>query len=95
MKITPLPKTGTAAKFTATLSKGRGEFMISLSYTLVHKVWELEGEAAALDAATRMAEAIVGRHNPKFPLKDKYIFGDHNTEPTLDQTVAYLKRTEI
>ena len=95
MKVTRMPTTGTAAKFTATLTRGRGEFMLSLSYTLVHTVWQLPDEAAELDVATQMAEAIVGRHNPKFPLKDKYIFGDHNSEPTPEQMVAYLKRTQL
>jgi hypothetical protein len=94
MKITQLPKTGTSAKFTITLSKQRGTFLLSLSATLC-RAWQLADEAAELDAATQMAEAIVGRHNPELPFRDKYIFGDHNTEDTLDKTVAYLKRNAI
>lgn len=95
MKIVPLPKTGNSAKFQVTLSKQRGEFMISLSYTLCHVVWNIEDEQSQLDAATQMAEAIVGRHNPAEPFKDKYIFGDHNSEETLEKMVAYLKRTAV
>lgn len=95
MKITPIPKTGNSAKFAITLSRQRGEFMISLSSTLCRTAWQLADEAAELDAATQMADAIVGRHNPLLPFKDKYIFSTHNTEDTLEKTVAYLKRNQI
>jgi hypothetical protein len=95
MKITPLAKTGNSAKFEVVLTKQRGEFLISLSYTLCHLVWKLDGVDAELSAATQMAEAIVSRHDPKQPFKEKYIFGDHNTETTLDATVQYLRRTRI
>ncbi len=95
MKVTPLAKTGNSSKFIITLSRGRGEFMLSLSYTLCHGVWQLPDESAILDAATKMAEAIVGRHDPSIPFKEKYIFGDHNTAPTVDAAVAYLKKNAI
>lgn len=95
MRITILPKTGNSAKFQVVLTKDRGEFMLSLSYTLCHKVWELEDEAAELAAATQMAEAIVSRHDPAAAYREKYIFGDHNARPTLDATVQYLRRVRI
>lgn len=95
MKITPLEKTGNSSKFTITLSKGRGTFLLSLSYTLCHTVWQLTDEATIQDVATQMAEAIVGRHDPSEPFKSKYIFGDHNTPATVEATLAYLKKTAI
>ena len=95
MKVTRLENTGTAAKFNIELSRGRGEFMISLSSTLCNIVWQLPDDAAKLDAATQMAEAIVGRHDPAEPFKSKYIFGDHNTEDTLEKTVQWLRRNRL
>jgi len=95
MKIVPLEPTGNSTKFMVELSKGRGEFLLSLSYTLVNKVWQLKTEEEKLDAATQMANAIVGRHDPGTPFKDKYIFGDHNSEETLDAMVQRLKRVAI
>jgi hypothetical protein len=95
MKITPLEKTGNSSKFIITLSRSRGEFMLSLSYTLCHTVWQLPDESAILEVATKMAEAIVGRHDPETPFKEKYIFGDHNTAPTVDEALAYLKKNAI
>lgn len=95
MKITPLENTGTSAKYIVELSRGRSGFMISLSSTLCNVVWQVTSDEAKLDAATRMAEAIVGRHNPATPFRDKYIFGDHNSEDSLEKMVAYLKRVEI
>jgi hypothetical protein len=93
MKITPLPRTGTSAKFIVTTK--RGEFMISLSRTLYEEKWGLGTGQEQLDAATKMAEAIVGRHDPALPFKLKYIFADHNTEPTVKDTVAYLNKYAI
>jgi hypothetical protein len=94
MKISPLPRTGTAAKFLVTVNK-RGEFMLSLSQTLRTVKWQITTPEQELDAATRMAEAIVGRHNPKFPFKEKYIFAEHNTEPSLESMIKYLQRTQL
>ena len=95
MIITRLDTTGSSAKFQVTLAKGRGEFMLSFSYTLCHATWKLADAAAELDAATQVAEAIVSRHDPKERFKEKYIFGDHNTEATLDATVQFLRRNRI
>jgi hypothetical protein len=95
MRITTLPKTGNSAKFQVVLAKDRGEFMLSLSYTLCHVVWRLEDAAAELAAATQIAEAIVSRHDPATPYREKYIFGDHNSQPTLDAAVQYLRRVRV
>lgn len=92
MKIKPLPRTGTSAKFT--VSTKRGEFMIGLSRTLYEK-WGLNSEEAQLAAAEQMALAIVGRHDPGAPFRDKYIFAEHNTQPSLEATVAYLHKHEL
>lgn len=89
MKIAPLPRTGTSAKFI--VNNKRGDFMISLSRTLYEK-WELHTADQQLEAATQMASAIVGRHDPKLPFKDKYVFAEHNTEPTLEATVSRLHK---
>jgi hypothetical protein len=95
MKITPLEKTGNSAKFHVILAKQRGEFMISLSSTLCNIVWQLHDDQATLDAATQLAEAIVSRHDYSQPFKEKYIFGDHNTEETLEAMVKHLRRHAI
>jgi len=68
--------------------------MISLSRTLCEK-WGLVSEDLQLVAANQMALAIVGRHTAAAPFKDKYIFADHNTEATLQATVAYLHKHEL
>jgi hypothetical protein len=93
MKVTRLTNAGTAAKFQVEPAR-RGMFMVSLSYTLCN-VWQLLDDQDKLDAATQIAAAIVGRHDPNEPLKDKYIFGDHNTEDTLEKTVQWLHRNPI
>jgi hypothetical protein len=94
MKVTIIPATGTSAKFTVSVQK-RGEFMISLSRTLYETKWGITTPEAQLEAVTRMATAIVGRHDPQLPFKDKYIFGDHNTEATLDAMVKYLQKVQL
>jgi hypothetical protein len=94
MTVVPLPKTGNSSKFLVTVAK-RGEFIIALSYTLRSAIWQLETPEEELAAAKQMAEAIVGRHDPKFPFKDKYIFAEHNTEPTLDSTIKFLRKNAI
>ncbi|HEY5667934.1 MAG TPA: hypothetical protein VIR03_02090 [Candidatus Saccharimonadales bacterium] len=94
MNITPLEHTGNSTKYTVELTKKRGKFMISLSYTLC-AVWQLKTDEEKLDAVTHMANAIVGRHNPERPFKDKYIFGDHNNEDSVEKMVTYLKRVEV
>ncbi len=68
--------------------------MISLSRTL-YENWGLTTEAQQLDIATQMALAIIGRHDPNTPFKEKYIFAEHNTEVTVEATVAYLHKHEI
>ncbi|HSW99757.1 MAG TPA: hypothetical protein VLH38_01850 [Patescibacteria group bacterium] len=93
MTVTPLPKTGNSSKFLVTVAK-RGEFTIAISFTLRSKIWEL-AENEELGVAERMAEAIVSRHDPKLPFKEKYIFGEHNTEASVDSTIKYLRRTQL
>lgn len=69
--------------------------MLTFSFTLRSTIWQLPDAAAELAAAEQIGEAIIGRHDPKLPFKDKYIFGEHNTEPTLQATVKYLHRTPV
>jgi hypothetical protein len=89
MTIVPLPRVGTAAKYT--VANNHGEFMMSLSYTL-QKNWKLDTEEKQLDAARQMAAEIVGRHDPAKPFPAKYIFAEHNTRATLEATVAHLHK---
>jgi hypothetical protein len=94
MIINPLPQTGNSSKFQVNIAK-RGTFVVAFSYTLRAKIWQLPDAEAELAAARQIAEAIAGRHDPKLPFKDKYIFGEHNAEPTLLATVKYLHRTPV
>lgn len=94
MTVTPLPKTGNSSKFLVTVNK-RGTFIVAFSYSLRTIVWELTTPEAELQAASEVAQAIVSRHNPKLPFKEKYIFAEHNTESSLEATVNYLRRVEI
>lgn len=94
MTVTPLPKTGGSSKFLVTVGK-RGEFTLALSRTLCVIVWQLETSQSELDAATQMAEAIVGRHNPELPFKEKYIFAEHNSQPTLGAMLQFLHKTQL
>ena len=94
MIVTPLPKVGGSSKFQVTVAK-RGSFVIALSRTLRDVVWQLDSPAAELDAAKQMAEAIVGRHDPSLPFKDKYIFAEHNSQPTLEAMVKFLHKTQL
>jgi hypothetical protein len=92
--ITPLPKTGGSSKFLVTVGK-RGEFILALSRTLCTIVWQLETPQAELAAAQRMAEAIVGRHDPALPFKEKYIFAEHNSQSTLEAMITFLHKTHL
>jgi hypothetical protein len=94
MIVVPLPKTGNSSKFLVTV-KGRGEFTIALSFTLRSKVWQLQGAEEELAAAQQLAEAIVSRHDPKLPFKDKYIFAEHNTDPALAVALKYLRKYQV
>lgn len=94
MKVTALPQTGNSAKFEIQTAKG-GSFVLAFSFTLRTKIWQLLDADAELAAAKQIAEAIVGRHDPKLPFKSKYIFAEHNTQPTLDATVKYLHRIPV
>jgi hypothetical protein len=94
MTVTPLPKTGNSSKFLVTVTK-RGEFTIAFSFTLRTAIWKIETPEDELEMAKQVAEAVVSRHDPKLPFKKIYIFGEHNTEPTLEATVKYLRRTQI
>lgn len=90
MNVTALPSSGNSAKFHV-LSKN-GEFNLAVSFTLRTKIWELEDSAAELLAAQDLAEAIISRHEPSLPFKSLYIFAEHNTEPTLVQTVQRVRK---
>lgn len=94
MIVAQLPKTGGSSKFLVTVNK-RGDFVIALSRTLCSIVWQLQTPEAELDAAKQMADAIVGRHDPALPFKDKYIFAEHNSEPTLDAMVKRLRKVQL
>jgi len=94
MNITRLPQNGNSAKFQVQTAKG-ASFVLAFSYTLRTQVWQLADEEAELAAATQVAEAIVGRHNPALPFKDKYIFAEHNVQPTLEATVKQLHRIPV
>jgi len=94
MTITPLPKTGGSSKFHVVVAR-RGEFMLALSRTLCSMIWQLDSPEAELAAAKQMAEAIVGRHDPSLPFKDKYIFAEHNSQPTLEAMIKYLHKTQL
>lgn len=90
MIVTVLPKTGNSSKFQ--VATKRGEFVIAISYTLRTKVWKLVSEETELVAAKELGEAIVSRHDPELPLKSLYIFAEHNTEPTLEQALAQIRK---
>lgn len=77
------------------LGKGRGEFMLSFSYTLINMIWQLKTDEEKLAMAERVAQALVGRHDPSQPFKDKYIFSDHNSKETVDEMVVYLNKTAL
>jgi hypothetical protein len=94
MTVTPLPKVGGSSKFRVVVGK-RGEFVLALSRTLCTIIWQLDSPAAELDAAKQMAEALVGRHDPSLPFKDKYIFAEHNSQPTLEAMVKFLRKTQL
>lgn len=94
MIVTALPRTGNSSKFRVETDK-RGEFTIALSYTLRTGIWQLENEAAELAAAQQMAEAIVGRHDPRLPFKARYIFAEHNSQPTLVAMVKHLHKFTV
>ena len=91
MTITALPPTGNSSKFHVTSKNGA--FNIALSFTLRTKIWKLADAAAELLAAQELSEAIVSRHDPKLPFKQLYIFAEHNTQPTLEQSVAQIRKT--
>jgi hypothetical protein len=93
MNVVPLQHTGNSSKFQITTAKSN--FILAFSFTLRTKIWQLSDADEELKAAQQIAEAIVGRHDPKLPFKSTYALGEHNTEPTLQATVKYLHRTAI
>lgn len=94
MNVLALPQVGNSSKFQVQTAKG-ASFVIALSFTLRTKIWGLQSPELELAAATQIAEAIIGRHDPKQPFRAKYIFAEHNTQPTLDATIKYLHRTAL
>jgi hypothetical protein len=91
MIITALPPKGNSSKFH--VDSKNGEFDLAISYTLRMKIWKLVDAETELAAAETLAEAVVSRHNTAFPFKPLYIFAEHNTLPTLEQTVQQLRKT--
>lgn len=92
MTVTALPPTGNSSKFFVALARQSGEFTIALSYTLRSIIWKLETPEAELAAASELAEAIVSRHDTKFPYRKTYVFSDHNTQPTVEAMAKYLRK---
>jgi hypothetical protein len=90
MIVTTFPQNGNSSKFHVVTK--RGEFDIALSYTLRSKVWELSDADAELEAAKQLSEAIVSRHDPKFPFKTIYIFAEHNCDPSLTAMVNKIRK---
>lgn len=90
MIVTALPQTGNSSKFHVVTK--RGEFDVALSYTLRTKVWELASADSELEAAKELSEAIVSRHNPKFPFNKIYIFAEHNCDPSLQTMVNKIRK---
>jgi hypothetical protein len=91
MTITVLPSTGNSSKFHAITKNG--EFNLALSFTLRTKIWKLTDAAAELRAAQEIIEAIVSRHDPALPFKELYILAEHNTQPTLQQTIQQIRKS--
>lgn len=94
MTVTPLPKTGGSSKFQVVVGK-RGSFVIALSRTLCLVIWTIDTPEAQLEAATQMAEAIVGRHDPALPFKHTYVFAEHNSQPTVEAMMKHLRKTQL
>ena len=93
MIVTALPPTGNSSKFRVVTK--RGEFNLALSYTLRVKIWKLMNTEEELSAAQELSEAIVSRHDPALPFKPLYIFAEHNSEPSLSQTVQLIRKQGI
>jgi len=90
MTITALPSTGNSSKFHVVTKNG--DFNLALSFTLRTKIWQFPDAAAELEAAKALAEAVVSRHDPSMPFKPLYIFAEHNTLPTLEETVQVIRK---
>jgi hypothetical protein len=90
MNVTALDTTGNSSKFQV-ITK-RGEFVIAMSFTLRTKIWSFDSAEAELAAAQELAEAIVSRHDPKFPFKPLYIFAEHTAEPSFNKTVQQIRK---
>lgn len=90
MKVTKLPPSGNSSKFLVTANQG--DFKLALSFTLRRKIWQLPDDEAELAAAQELAEAIVSRHDPTLPFKSLYILAEHNTKPTLSETVQEIRK---
>lgn len=90
MTVIALPATGNSSKFHVVTK--RGEFNLALSFTLRTKIWALEDAASELFAAKELAEAIVSRHDPASDFRPLYIFAEHNTHPSLAETVGQIRK---
>jgi len=90
MTVTPLDVAGNSSKFLVVAKQG--EFKLALSRTLRTIVWELGDEATELAAAQELAEAVVSRHDPATPFRELYVFAEHNTLPTLTDTVSRIRK---
>jgi hypothetical protein len=89
MTITALESSGNSSKFLVVTKNG--QFKLAISFTLRKKIWQLSDTDAELVAAEELAEAIVSRWNPNLAFKDLYILAEHNTLPTLEDTVKQIR----
>jgi hypothetical protein len=90
MIVTAIDTTGNSSKFRV-ISK-KAEFTMAISFTLRTKIWVLADAEAELSAANELAQAIISRHDPSLPFKSLYIFAEHNSEPSLGETIQKIRK---
>lgn len=93
MNVSLLNHPGNSSKFHVVTK--RGEFTIAMSFTLRTKLWQLADAETELAVAQELAEAIVSRHDPALPFKPLYIFAEHNTQATADDTIKLIRKNGI
>ncbi len=91
MVVTVLDSNGNSSKFHVVANNGA--FNLALSFTLRTKIWKLADADAEMAAAEELAEAVVSRHDVTLPFKPLYIFSEHTTHATLEQTVHQIRKT--
>jgi len=93
MRVVALPATGNSSKFHVVAK--HGEFDLALSFTLRTKIWKLGDATSELSAAEELGEAIVSRHDPDSEFRRLYIFAEHNTGPSLSETVKQIRKDGV